>query len=237
MALALEVLILLLLLTLGTSDAGREQRGPTLTTIDASPPAQEPVEDPEPEPAPSDPEPQPSAAQPQPTLPEPNLSVDPAPSPPAIVPLRPQQPAPAVTASPSPQQPGAAPQTVLGPVQGPPVGPADRGAGADTEIVGTAPNGEPLYAAAWYRRPYPDELRGYLSTASGPGWGLIACRTVAEYRVEDCVALEESPRGSNISRSVLAASWQFRVRPPRVGGRSLVGTWVRIRIDYDLRSR
>ena len=114
------------------------------------------------------------------------------------------------------------------------MGPPNPGTPTDSEVVGTAPNGEPLYAAAWYRRPYPDELSGYLSTARGPGWGLIACRTVADYRVEDCVALEESPPGSNIARSVLAAAWQFRVRPPRVGGRSLVGTWVRIRIDYDL---
>jgi protein TonB len=60
---------------------------------------------------------------------------------------------------------------------------------------------------------------------------------VAEFRVEDCVALGESPQGSNIARAVLAASWQFRVRPPRVGGESLVGTWVRIRIDYNLRQR
>jgi protein TonB len=100
--------------------------------------------------------------------------------------------------------------------------------------VGTAPNGEPLYAAAWYREPYDSELRGYLSTASGPGWGLIACRTVPDYRVEGCVALDEHPSGSNIARAVLAAAWQFRVRPPRLGGRLQVGEWVRIRIDYDI---
>lgn len=114
-------------------------------------------------------------------------------------------------------------------------GPTDRAGSAsarDTERVGTAPNGEPLYAAAWYREPRDDELRGYLSTASGPGWGLIACRTAADYRVEDCVGLDEYPSGSQITRAVLAAAWAFRVRPPRLGGKQLVGAWVRIRIDY-----
>lgn len=104
-------------------------------------------------------------------------------------------------------------------------------------VSGAGPNGEPLYAASWYREPYDDELRGYLSTASGPGWGLIACRTAPDYRVEDCVKIDEYPTGSNIARSVLAAAWQFRVRPPRIGGEPKIGEWVRIRIDYDMRRR
>ena len=103
--------------------------------------------------------------------------------------------------------------------------------------MGAAPNGEPLYAASWYREPSDDELRGYLSTASGPGWGLIACRTAPDYRVEDCVGLDEYPYGSQINRAVLAAAWQFRVRPPRRSGRLLVGSWVRIRIDYGVGRR
>lgn len=117
------------------------------------------------------------------------------------------------------------------------MGPSDPGVAGDSKRVGTAPGGQPLYAASWYREPTPGELSGYLSTASGPGWGLIACRTVADYRVEDCVALDEWPNGAQINRAVLAAAWQFRVRPPRVGGRSMVGEWVRIRIDVNMKRR
>lgn len=119
---------------------------------------------------------------------------------------------------------------------GPKMGPPDTGTPGDTPRVGTAPNGEALYAAAWYREPYESELRGYLSTATGPGWGLIACRTASDFRVEDCLALDEHPSGSSITRSALAAAWQFRVRPPRRGGQVLVGAWVRIRINYDLKA-
>ena len=107
----------------------------------------------------------------------------------------------------------------------------------DTERVGTAPNGEPLYAAEWYREPRDDMMRDYLSTARGPGWGLIACRTAPDYRVEDCVPLSEYPEGSQINRAVLAMAWEFRVRPPRRGGQPMVGAWVRIRIDYGIGRR
>lgn len=116
-------------------------------------------------------------------------------------------------------------------------GPPNLGVPGDSKRVGSAPNGEPLYAAAWYREPYDDELSGYLSTAHGPGWALIACRTAADFRVEDCVGLDEYPSGSSIQRAVLAAAWQFRVRPPRLGGVSKVGEWVRIRIDYGIRRK
>jgi len=48
-------------------------------------------------------------------------------------------------------------------------GPADMGVPGDSKRVGSAPNGQPLYAAAWYREPTDGQLAGYLSTAQGPG--------------------------------------------------------------------
>jgi protein TonB len=103
----------------------------------------------------------------------------------------------------------------------------------DSERVGTAPNGEPLYRAEWHRRPTNAELAAYLPPQTPPeGWGLVACRTVARYRVEDCVELDDSPPGSRLAGAVRQAAWQFLVRPPRVGGKPLVGSWVRIRIEY-----
>jgi protein TonB len=114
-----------------------------------------------------------------------------------------------------------------------PAGTQQASAAGDSERVGTAPDGEPLYAAQWHRRPTRAELSAYLPPRmSGDGWGLIACKTVAGYRVEDCVELGDSPPGSRLAGAVRQAAWQFRVRPPRVGGKELVGTWVRIRIDY-----
>ena len=98
---------------------------------------------------------------------------------------------------------------------------------------GRGPNGEPLYNADWQRRPTRAELAFYMPRNAPPaGWGMIACQTVAGYRVEDCRIIAESPVGSGLARAVQQAAWQFRVLPPRIGGKALVGTWVRIRIDY-----
>lgn len=104
----------------------------------------------------------------------------------------------------------------------------------DSERVGTAPNGEPLYAAEWYREPTNTELGAYLpkNMPEDGGSGLVACRTASDYRVEDCVELGSFPPGSHLGGAVRQAAWQFKVRPPRIGGKPLIGTWVRIRIDY-----
>ena len=115
---------------------------------------------------------------------------------------------------------------------------AENGTGdapGDSQLAeGSGPNGEPLYVAEWYRKPTDAELSPYISErARGRnGWGLIICRTAERYRVEDCRELGDSPRGTGYAGSVRQASFQFRVRPPRRGGKVLVGAWVRIRIDY-----
>jgi protein TonB len=167
----------------------------------------------------------PNLQTPQPTqAPKP---LAPAPQPATVVPLLPQaQSFDLGKIAKAPASPSRA---------GPMIGPMDTPHFGDSERVGSAPNGQPMYAARWYREPTDQELRGYLSTAQGPAWGLITCKTVADFRVEDCVGLDEYPEGSRMLPAILAAAWQFRVRPPQVGGVSQVGDWVRIRIDYELR--
>ena len=105
------------------------------------------------------------------------------------------------------------------------------GSAGDSEVVGRGPNGEALYAAQWAREPTNAELSGYLPHNGGEGFGLVACKTIAENRVEDCIELDQTP-GSHLASAIRQAAWQFRVRPPRKGGHPLIGSWVRIRIDY-----
>ena len=107
----------------------------------------------------------------------------------------------------------------------------DGGAG-DSEVVGRGPNGEALYAAEWAREPTDAEIGGYWPRNT-TGWGLVACKTIPNDRVDDCVELDQSPRGSRLASAVRQAAWQFRVRPPRKGGRELIGAWVRILIETD----
>ncbi|HEV7660134.1 MAG TPA: hypothetical protein VGO55_09845 [Allosphingosinicella sp.] len=227
----IEALLLLLVLTLGQEEQPEvEVERPIVVTFIAPEISEE-----APEARRSEPEQRAEAQRdrqrPQPEDPRPPQPAEPAAAPaapaaPAILPMR-------WSLSPSAALPRPAPPAR--PLYGPP---DNRSAAMrDTERVGTAPNGEPLYAAQWYREPADDMMRAYLSTARGPGWGLIACRTAPDYRVEDCVALDEYPEGSQIARSALAAAWEFRVRPPRRGGQPLVGSWVRIRIDYGLGRR
>lgn len=127
----------------------------------------------------------------------------------------------------------------IGKMKGPAKGSDEDGKGKDARTAygpGEGPGGVRLYNAEWYRRPTDAELATYLPQKPGlEGWGLIACRTIPDYRVEDCTILGESPRGSGFGRAVQNAAWQFRVRPPRIDNKPQVGEWVRIRIDYTTR--
>ena len=111
------------------------------------------------------------------------------------------------------------------------------GTDGDSEAVGRGPHGEVLYAAEWARHPTSAELGGYLPPNPPDGWGLIACKTMPENRVDDCVELDQYPHGSHLASAVRQAAWQFRVRPPRKNGRPMVGEWVSIRIDYTFSGR
>lgn len=112
-----------------------------------------------------------------------------------------------------------------------------NGAGGqgDSEVVGRGPNGDPLYAAEWAREPTNAEIAGYWPRGKS-GWGLVACKTIPDNRVDDCVELDQSPAGSHLASAVRQAAWQFHVRPPRKGGRALIGAWVRILIETESRS-
>lgn len=239
-ALALEALLLLMLLTLGRQFGGDDERAvvTTMTAIEfAAPPEPEQAEEPPSESAAAPDTPAPPVTEqprdPEPLRPSP-LALRPSPAPePEPARAQPQQPQPQ-------PQPSASPKIGVRIRPGTAAGPADTGNprnAGDSQRVGTAPNGEPLYAARWYREPTDQELQGYLSTANGPGYALIACRTVRDYYVEDCVLESEGPQGSMMGRAVLAAAWQFRVRPARIGGQEQFGSWVRIRIDYSIRQR
>ncbi len=234
LALLVELLLALLLLTIAPKILNPPEETVPMATFGVSP---EPESAPEP---PSDARPADAVAQPtvqpQPreadTPPPPDpVPADPAPEPPVILDI-PLGRMPDIAAL--PRRPSAEPAAPARRVAGPPApGPNP---GDSRRVEGRGPNGEPLYAASWFRKPYDSEIRGYLSTARAPGWAMIACRTVADYRVDSCVLLDEYPDGAQIGRAWLAAAWQFRVRPPRLRGQYQIGEWVRIRIDYGLDS-
>lgn len=239
-ALLAEALLILLLLSLGVQIAGKPDARDAVSTFTAVEVAAPPEPEPEPE----------SAAAPQ----QPQPPSEPVRDQPATEPLRPSPlalnpvPAPAPQPAPPQSKPEPEQETPPKPQTAPKIaakinpnrsyGPVDSGnprTAGDSERVGTMANGEPLFAARWYREPTDQELKGYLSTATAPSYALIACKVVDGYYVENCELLSEGPAGSRIGNAVMAAAWQFRVRPARIGGREQFGTWVRIRIDYTVR--
>jgi protein TonB len=107
------------------------------------------------------------------------------------------------------------------------------GRGGDSAVVGKGPRGETLYAAEWLREPTNQEIGHYLGSASG--MALIACKTYPQFRVEECYALGSVPASARLDRKLLEATWQFKVRPPRKNGQSMIGEWVRIRVEWNVR--
>lgn len=230
LTLLLELALVAILLTLGMTKREEPPVFSSLTTIDVGDQTENPdPADSEEEPTPDSPvtpdaapveQPLPSAL---PPLPSPIRTPAPPPPPPA------EEPQPQPQATPTPNRPRAVIRQGGG-TYGPP-GSAARNEG-DSQVVGTAPDGSPLYAARWYREPTDAQLGPALSTVDPPAWALIACKTAPRWAVTDCVGIEQYPTSSNMMNAVLATAWQFQVRPPRRGNQSLIGAWVRIRISY-----
>jgi protein TonB len=111
----------------------------------------------------------------------------------------------------------------------------DSGAGnASAMGPGEGPGGMHLYKAEWVVEPTHAELSYYLPKEVDLGSSAeIACKTIANFRVENCRLLSESPPGSGLAQAMRLAAWQFKVRPPRIDGKLLVGAWVRIHFDWN----
>lgn len=122
------------------------------------------------------------------------------------------------------------------------LGKAKRGdaAGAGDEAIadgtGAGPGGATLYRAKWRREPSDQELAPYMPQRLRSGSALIICQTIANYHVENCRSLGETPPGSGLGQALRRASWQFLIVPPRIDGRALIGAWVSIRFDRVIRT-
>lgn len=223
LALAIEALLVLLLLTLGPRDFGRPGDSNPLKTFSLAPDDQGAKPD-------ATPAPKKSAAKP---------AAAPAAAATPQVTRTPVDKAPPAPAAPAGDIPGLIRLTHDEFVQSDiskhgakSASAADSGpAPGDSVASGNAPNGEPLFNADWYREPTDSQMAYYLPRGVREGAALIACKTAPKYHVEDCQILGEDPPGTGLARGVRNAAWQFLVIPPRKGGQQLIGVWVRIRFD------
>ena len=218
LALIVEGLILLLLTTLGSGMFTKVVKQPRLSTFDVRPVGP------------------PIAKEAQKakvaSKRNPVKTASAAPPPPVAPPIAPVKAPPTKLIQLSPQDFAASDIGKIPSAQGEGDG---EGTGRDSVAAygpGQGPGGGALYNAEWYREPRDAELAPYLKDyAKGTGWALIACKTAPDFRVENCRSIEESPPGGGLSRALRLAAWQFRVRPPRIGGKPLIGAWVKIRFD------
>ena len=103
---------------------------------------------------------------------------------------------------------------------------------------GLGPGGAQLYPVAWLREPYESELSPYLAAIKRvpPGASAdIACRMAEHNRVENCQIIGESPRGTGLAKALRLAAWQFLVKPPRIDNKPQLGVWVRIHFDFGVK--
>lgn len=213
LAIGLELLLVFILLGLGirTLDMAPTKSGPVMIDIG-------PRDDDQAQPQPDNPQPKPPTPPVIPPITSPIPPIIPSLAPP---PPPPQRPSDFIEMSPADM---AAGDIATVPKSG-------RSAG-DSQEVGRGPNGEAMYAAQWVREPTDAELSGYMPRNPRSGYGMVACKTAPGNRVEDCVELENVPRGTRLASTLRQAAWQFKVRPPRKGGKPLIGAWVRIRFDF-----
>ena len=146
-ALLIEAILLIVLLTLNIHDEPDAAPG-SLTVVDLKAQDDSPEESEQAEQEPSESAPQfeqrtepsdPQIERPEAVQPDVVPPAQPVPQP--VMPSPFQLPAPSQPARPA--QP-AAPKQVYGPVDS-----GSRSGGAESEVVGTAPDGQPLYAARW----------------------------------------------------------------------------------------
>jgi len=225
-ALAIEILIVLLLLTLGPKESGTPKGDNIPKTFQLAPPREKKA-----------------AAEAPPTKQETRTVTKLAPPPPPLPPpiINPNSPKMIILTKdefakadiaklPSKPAESAAASTDA----------PDGGGGGDTSgdsvAIGRGPNGEPLFNAEWYREPTRAELTFYLPKGFRVGSAMIACKTAPRFTVEDCVVLGDDPPGTGLARGMREAAWQFRVRAPRKGGQPILGAWVRIRFDFTERA-